>query len=169
MGPAIRGLRLLGDQVVREPDHRQPVRPGQHRRPAERGLPREPLPGRRGADQLGLHHQGRQVAGAREPAGAVRRPEPHRPQPGPADRPGRHHPDLHARHAGRPPGRHHRPDDRRARVDDGERRQRLRARVVPAQRHAVPRRSLRVPSDVRLGRPAWDDLGRAHLERRLLG
>ena len=71
LGPAVRGLRLQRHEVVRQPDHRQPLRPGQHRRQPERRLPEQPLPRRRGAHQLGVHHEERQVAGARQPAGAL--------------------------------------------------------------------------------------------------
>ena len=103
LGPAVRRLRLQRHAVVREPDDRQPVGQRQHRRAAERRLPEQPLPGRRGAGQLGVHHEERPVAGAGQPAGAVRRPEPDGPQPGPeqgpADELRRHDPRAHARHA----------------------------------------------------------------------
>ena len=81
--PAVRGIRLHRHPVLRGNDHRQPDARSEHRSREQRRL-RELRPGRPRADQLGLHHQERTIAGTRQPAvhRNLQQPELQRGQPG---------------------------------------------------------------------------------------
>ena len=76
----------------------------------------------------------------------------------------------HPRRRRRPDGDRPRPDDRPDRLDDGERRQRLRAGQLRAGRGDLPPGAVHVPPDVRdLERAHARAVGGAQLQRRLLG
>ena len=69
----------------------------------------------------------------------------------------------------RPPDRHQRPDHPPERVDDRVDRERVRAHPVRARLQDVHDGAVRLPSRVRHRQPAWQHVVGAHVQRRVLG